>query len=92
MKSCKNCGKELIKRDNEFPYKFERRIFCNNQCWFGWKRKRHRVEIDIFCKKCGKKIEFRPDIKFAQFKRLKRCKDCFKKSPVPEKRIKKSIS
>jgi len=33
IKVCQNCGKEIIKRDNENAYRYTRRKYCSQLCY-----------------------------------------------------------
>jgi len=38
---CNYCGKLLVKRDNEFPYLFKKRKYCNHKCSLDYKKGKH---------------------------------------------------
>lgn len=51
---CKNCGKELIKKDTEKLSEFKKKKFCSHSCSASYSNKSRKKKR--FCLNCGKEL------------------------------------
>jgi hypothetical protein len=85
-KTCKFCGKPLVRkvypcRGKESIAKFNKRLFCDNECKFAWKRQEKDKYLNTrFCAICGTLLVRHKDEPMYSFLVRKTCSsECRKK-------------